>query len=202
MGSVINLFLGDQLPCAEEDRPFSPGCIFAIIIEYKRGNFTTKKILFLKNLTVIISGVVVLLILPIIYNLQTDTIYGIFVFSISLLLFSYEILKDIHDIEGDRAVGIKTIVMITSPSTTAKIATSLFMSSCLLISLAFFTKNYLLEATISFATAFIILIPSFNLIKSPSQQNSEKLRYVIVSIILISLTIVGGLLLNRNLERY
>ena len=140
-----------------------------------------------------------MLVLPEIYNLETDTLYSIFILSISLLLFSYEILKDIHDIEGDKAVGIRTFVMITSPSTTSKISIGLFMSSCILMSIGFFSKRYFLEAAISFITAFVLLIPASKLIKNPSPQNSEIIRYVIVTIILGSLTIVAGLLLNRNL---
>lgn len=161
---------------------------------------TTKRFLFLKNFTVIISGIVILLALPRIYNFETDSFYSIFVLSISLLLFSYEILKDIHDIEGDKAVGIKTFVMLTSPSTTSKFSVVLFISSCMLMSLGFFSKRYFLEGIISFVTAFILLIPASKLINNPSPKNSEIMRYVIVSIILVSLTIIAGLLLNRNIN--
>lgn len=162
-------------------------------------SFTTKKLLLLKNLTVIFSAIVVLLALPKIYNFKTDWLFSIFVIAISLLLFSYEILKDIHDVEGDMAVGIKTVVMVTSPSTTAKISTLLFMGSCIIMGISFYSKGYIVESSISFVTALLILIPGYKLVENPSKENSEVMRYVIVSIILISLTIVGSLLLNRNL---
>ncbi|MHA2031272.1 MAG: UbiA family prenyltransferase [Candidatus Kariarchaeaceae archaeon] len=189
------------------------GIIFGFYISVKAGiliigssfvgiiySLSTKRFLFLKNLTVIISGVVVLALIPDIFNLNKNFTYNYFIVSISILLFSYEVLKDIHDIEGDAEAGINTIIVQTSPNTGAKLSTSLFVSSCLIMSFAFADIEYYTESLISVITAFLILIPAKNLIDDPSPSNSEKLRYVIVSIILISLSIVGLLILNRNLS--
>lgn len=164
-------------------------------------SLTTKKILLLKNFTVIFSGILVLISLPEIYNLSaTNDYYFYFIPSISLLLFSYEVLKDIHDIEGDSKVGIKTIVSVINPVRSAIFAVSLFVFSCLLMAYSFYSNEYYLESAISGITALVIIIPGYKIRKNPSPEISEVLRYAIVSIVLVSLSIVGFLLLNRNIS--
>ncbi|OLS29096.1 MAG: Digeranylgeranylglyceryl phosphate synthase [Candidatus Heimdallarchaeota archaeon LC_2] len=163
-------------------------------------SLTTKRFILLKNLTVILSGIFVLVALPFVFNLDIDSDYSYFIVSISLLLFSYEVLKDIHDIEGDSKVGINTIAIKTSPKSAAILSGSLFMTSCLIMAYSFAKLKYYPESIISVLTTFIIFIPIRHLIKDPTPKNSEIMRYVIVGLILFALSFVGGLILLRNLD--
>lgn len=163
-------------------------------------SLSTKRFILFKNLTVILSGIFVLVSLPYVFDLEIRSDYSYFVLSIALLLFSYEVLKDVHDIDGDTAVGINTIAIQTSPKIAAVLSSSLFVLSCLVMAYNFAKLKYYPESLISIITILFILLPINKLIKDPTPRNSESMRYVIVGLILIGLSIVGGLIFLRNLD--
>ena len=163
-------------------------------------SLTTKRFILFKNLTVILSGIFVLMSLPLVFDLAIESNYYYFITSIALLLFSYEVLKDIHDIEGDMKIGINTIAIHTTPKSAAILSGSLFIASCLIMAYSFAKLKYYPESIISVFTTFIIFIPIRHLIQDPTPKNSEVMRYVIVGLILFALSFVGGLILMRNLE--
>ncbi len=170
----------------------------AVAIGY---SFTSKSRFLLiapmKNL--VVSGVTALFMtfLPFALSLSASGIYYLFVLSLTLILFGYEILKDIRDVEGDRVAGYQTLPLRHGIIKAADTAAIFFAVSCVIMSVGFYIVGFYIEGTISLITTVFVLLPFGYLRKNPDPYTSDKTRYSVVFILLVSLGVIAILLYLR-----
>ncbi len=174
----------------------------AVAIGY---SFTSKSRFLLiapmKNL--VVSGVTALFMtfLPFALSLSASGIYYLFVLSLTLILFGYEILKDIRDVEGDRAAGYQTLPLRHGITKAADTAAIFFAVSCVIMSVGFYIAGFYIEGTISLITTVFVLLPFGYLRKNPDPYASDKTRYSVVFILLVSLGVIAILLYLRFVKQ-
>ena len=151
----------------------------------------------MKNLVVAGVTALFLALLPSALELSASWIYFLFVLSLVLILFGYEILKDIRDVNGDRAAGYQTLPLRRGIVNSGYTAAFFFAISCILMSWGLFNVGYLTEAVISLVTTLIVLIPFYYLKKHPDPESSDVVRYAVVFILLLSIGSIGMLLYLR-----
>ncbi len=150
---------------------------------------TTKRIIFGKNLTVIMSALIGAATVAFVISNSLKTISLAFLLSIVLLLFGYEILKDMQDIFGDHAVGITTIPHLVGWDNATLIAGTTFTLSCVAIGIYFQFSGLLFESFVSYITA-VLLIPIFFILHTYPQKISL-VRMVAILVVGIALNTVA-----------
>ena len=154
----------------------------------------------MKNFTVSGTAFIVLISFSWIFDTSLDIVLFSFSVSVAIILFGYEILKDIHDVNGDQNAGIATLPIYYSPKTAANIAGWLFVISCLIMGLGFGLGDLQVEMWISLITALIVAIPLFWLKIDPNPKNSDITRISVIILLNISLGIIGLIQMNKIFE--
>lgn len=151
----------------------------------------------MKNIVVVGTTALLLMLIPNTLNIQPDLTYYIFVLSLSSILFGYEILKDIRDVSGDSVAGYNTLPIRNGIAVSAKISAFFIAVSCVVMGITFFTIGYLQEAWITTVTTFLVLIPFKAILNDPVPEKSDITRVAVLAILLVSLLGVTTLLYLR-----
>ena len=162
-------------------------------------SLTTKRVLLLKNLTVSGSSLIVVFSIPWIFDLAFDPILINLGISISFLLFGYEIMKDIRDVDGDTEAKIATLANRFSPRFSTVWALAFFFLSCIIMALGFLILELYTEMWLSIITALGLVAPLSWLYVDPSPHRSDRARYIVVTILSLGLAMISYVILAREM---
>lgn len=162
-------------------------------------SLTTKRVLLLKNLTVSGSSLIVVYSIPWIFDLAFDPILINLGISISFLLFGYEIMKDIRDVDGDTEAKIATLANRFSPKFSTVWALAFFFLSCIIMALGFLILELYTEMWLSIITALGLIAPLSWLYVDPSPHRSDRARYIVVTILSLGLAMISYVILAREM---
>ena len=150
-----------------------------------------KKIIFFKNILIAYSYVATVLLGSIVSDAEIEPIIIYFSIMAFIVGLANEIMFDIPDLEGDKAVGIKTLPKALGLKKTVRIVVVLYSIIIVLDPLPFFINiDNRLYYDIFFLISIMIPVLSYvllsrSLIKDYSKENVSKLRVYIFIIMLI-----------------
>lgn len=158
-------------------------------------SFTSKsRFLFIapmKNIVVASTTGLVLIALPWGLEVDNSAVYGYFSASMVILLFSYEMLKDIRDVTGDIKAGYNTLPILKGIKFSSVTSQILFSISCIVMALGFYLNDFTIEFIIALITSLIIIFPYVPLFRNPDPHQSDLTRYFVVLILFSSLGIIS-----------
>ncbi|OLS24512.1 MAG: Digeranylgeranylglyceryl phosphate synthase [Candidatus Heimdallarchaeota archaeon LC_3] len=153
-------------------------------------SLVSKKQFLVKNMTVTFAIFFGLVIAINLFSSNPSSTVYIFILSIALMLSGYEIIKDFHDVVGDKKAGIETVPLKFWNGATTISIFLFFTLSCLLMVLALLLMSLIFEAFIALLATIGIIFPLYWLIRNPFPKYAEPIRKIVIVIIGIALLIV------------